>query len=149
MRRRNEYFYSNGANSSAEIVARFSREFSHFADGTSSGLWGWQSHVHDDPSRIVLESRVGVPGDARNGGRSAGRSGGLVVKHRLVTTVRDLLRWERLGTARVGNRALLAAMRADRLCRGRHEPLWLRGSCTRTPRLRTVGHGVGDPGYAA
>src|SRR5260370_35142801 len=70
----------------------------------------------------------------------------------LFTTARDLLLWEQnFADARVGDKALVAAMQTPVIPTG-----WWDGSSygyglelAEYRGLRTVGHGGGDPGYAA
>lgn len=150
-----EYAYSNaGYLLLAAIVERVSgQSLRAFADANIFKPLGMtQTHFHDDPAMIVPNRAAGCRREggsfqaALHGdlGRTVGNTG-------LFTTARDLLRWEQnFADTRVGDPALLAAMQAPTtLTGGETSPYGFGLQVGQYRGLRTIGHGGGDPGYAA
>ena len=151
-----EFQYNNGGYVLlAAIVKRVSgQSLRAFAEANIFQPLGMtHTHFHDDPTMIVPDRASGYHRDA--GGlhvalhpyqnRVVGNTG-------LFTTARDLLLWEQnFADARVGDKALLAAMQKPAVPTG-----WPDGSfygfgleIGRYRGLRWIGHGGGDPGYSA
>jgi CubicO group peptidase (beta-lactamase class C family) len=112
-----------------------------------------QTHFHDDPTMIVPNRASGYHQDA--GGmhvavhpylnRIVGNTG-------LFTTARDLLLWEQnFADARVGDKSLIGAMQTPVIPTGWSDKSFYGFGLeiSEYRGLRTVGHGGGDPGYAA
>ena len=108
--------------------------------------------MHDGPGIAAANRAVGYRQSASGPSRIAHADlGRLVGTTGVLTTVRDMLRWQQnFAEVRVGDPALLAAMQTPMvLADGTTAPygfgLWIEPDGD----LRTVGHGGGDPGYAA
>jgi CubicO group peptidase (beta-lactamase class C family) len=151
-----EFQYNNSAYALlAGIVKRVSgQSLRTFAEANIfKPLSMTHTHFHDDPTMIVPNRASGYHHDAAGMhvavhpylNRIVGNTG-------LFTTARDLLLWEQnFADARVGDKALVAAMQTPVIPTG-----WWDGSSygygleiAEYRGLRTVGHGGGDPGYAA
>jgi CubicO group peptidase (beta-lactamase class C family) len=151
-----EFQYNNSAYALlAGIVKRVSGQSLRAFDEANifKPLGMTHTHFHDDPTVIVPNRAWGYHRDA--GGlqvslhsylnRVVGNTG-------LFTTARDLLLWEQnFADVRVGDKALIAAMQMPVIPTG----WWDESSygygleIAEYRGLRTVGHGGGDPGYAA
>lgn len=150
-----EFQYSNsGYVLLANIVNRVSgQSLRAFAEANIFKPLGMaQTHVHDDPAIGVPNRAVGYRHGADGLSRIAHADlGRLVGTTGVLTTVRDMLRWQQnFADVRVGEPALLAAMQMPMvLADGTAAPygfgLWIEPD----DDLRTIGHGGGDPGYAA
>jgi CubicO group peptidase (beta-lactamase class C family) len=150
-----EFQYSNsGYVVLAHIVKRLSgQSLRAFADANIFKPLGMtQTHVHDDPAMMVPNRAIGYRPSAdgvkpiphADLGRLVGTTG-------VLTTVRDLLRWQQnFADPRVGDRALMRAMQtAVTLTSGTPAPYGLGVWIEQDGDLRTIGHGGGDPGFAA
>ena len=150
-----EFQYSNsGYVVLANIVKQVSgQSLRAFADAHIFKPLGMaQTHVHDDPAIAVPNRAFGYRQSATGLSRIAHADlGRLVGTTGVLTTVRDMLRWQQnFAEVRVGEPALVAAMQTPmRLADGTTAPygfgLWIEPDGD----LRTIGHGGGDPGYAA
>lgn len=150
-----EYAYSNaGYLLLAAVVERVSgQSLRAFADTNIFKPLGMtQTHFHDDATMVVPHRASGY---RRDGGglhlAFHGDLGHVVGNTGLFTTARDLLRWEQnFADARVGDPALVAAMQEPTtLTGGETSPYGFGLQVGRYRGLRTIGHGGGDPGYAA
>ncbi|MPY89740.1 MAG: serine hydrolase [Luteitalea sp.] len=150
-----EFEYSNsGYVLLASLVKRVSAQsLRAFADANIFKPLGMRhTHVHDDPAIVVSNRAEGYH-------REAGRVdliphadlGHLIGTTGLFTTVRDLLRWqENFTDVRVGDRAFLTEMQRPTVLRSGETSQYGFGLEIGQDRgLRTIGHGGGDPGYAA
>lgn len=148
----------------AVIVERVSGQSLHaFADSNIFKPLGMtHTHFHDNSTMIVPNRASGYYVDDAGGvhvaidewtvtynSKNPGSRG--VGNSNLFTTARDLLIWEQnFADVRVGDPALIAAMQAPTVLKGGDTSLYGFGLAVEPYRgLRAVGHGGGDPGYAA
>ncbi len=156
-----EFQYSNsGYTLLGSIVTRVSGQSLHaFEEANIFGPLGMaHTHVHDDPTVVVPNRTSGYHLDAGSVLRRAPHAdlGRLVGTTGLFTTVPDLLVWEQnFANPRVGDAALVRAMQTPAIEAPGLSPT---GGTTSygfgleigdDHGLRTIGHGGGDPGYAA
>jgi len=151
-----EFRYNNGGyNLLGSIVKRVSgqslRDFA--GQNIFKPLGMTHTLFHDDWTHIVPNLASGYHRDDRGGlhlARSPGESPGVVGNAGLVTTVRDLLRWEQnFADVRIGDRTLVAEMQtAVTLTGGETSPYGLGLEVGEDHGLKTVGHGGGDRGIA-
>lgn len=151
-----QFQYNNGGYTLlAKIVKQVSgQSFRSFTDANIFKPLGMtHTHFHDDPTMIVPNRASGYHQDAR-GLHVAARAdpGGILGNAGLFTTARDLLLWEQnFADTRVGAPELLAAMQKPVIPTGwpDNSSYGLGLEIGQYRGLRTVGHGGGDPGYAA
>jgi len=152
---RSEFQYSNGGYVLLATLVKHvaSQPLRAFADANIFKRLGMaHTHVHDDPTMIVPNRAAGYHRDGAglhvaphaDLGRIIGTTG-------LLTTTGDLLRWEQnFADVRVGSAALLEAMQKPTgLTNGKGSPYGFGLEIGDDHGLRTVGHGGGDPGFAA
>ena len=148
------YVYNNGGYVLlAEIVARASgRSLRAFADERIfQPLEMRHTHMHDDPDRLVPRLATGYTRGGDGSLRLARRPDGVVGNGGLVTTVGDLLRWERnFAAPRVGSAALLASMTVPPVLPAGATTIYGLGlQMERHDGRRAIGHGGGDLGVSA
>lgn len=108
------------------------------------------THLHDDPMEPVQRLAIGYTAGG-SGLRLARLQGDLVGNAGLVTTVHDLLIWERNFVApRVGDASIVAAMETPvRLVDGTPTRFGMGLQIETAGGRRTIGHGGGDQGISA
>jgi len=150
-----EFQYSNsGYVLLATIVQRASgRTLRAFADANIFKPLGMtRTHVHDDPKMPMPDRALGYRQDGSIYRVAPHEDLGLIVgTTALMTTVRDMLRWQQNFTdIRVGAPQLLTEMqKATPLSDGSTSDYGFGLQIGEDRRLRTIEHGGGDPGFAA